>query len=271
MEPHVRFRPNHYRDGHAFGVSPRNPNEIFLSNDTEGRRYTYQGSPLYFEFESRYSSSGTYHPDIEALVPHPTNANEVWMSHHGGVSVSTDNGLTWADRSMGLGVAQPFRMATGASDPSSVALGLFHDGSIGTASPWHDFWSPTWNVFQSSFCDGLLSMIDPVNSQYMWHSCAGGNWYRSTNKGSTFSANGPNSPTWVVDAAFNRLDPRIQYRLSADSCYRYPAVMRTFDHGGTWDQITDFQGLLYPAAKGSYTLLRRKPMATPCWSIWWKT
>ncbi|MBW8877040.1 MAG: hypothetical protein JF614_18905 [Acidobacteria bacterium] len=240
--------------GHAFGVDPFNPNEIFLSEGTEGRRYTYQGSPPYITYNSTYSAGGTYHPDIEDLVPHPVNPKEVWMSHHGGVSVSTDNGVTWEDRSTGLGVAQVTAMATGASDPGYVAVGLYHDGTIVTTSPWYDLWSPGWEQFPNAFCDGRKPMIDPTTPQYMWHSCQWGEWNRSTDYGVSFSSNDPSSPSWIAEAAFNHLNPQVQYRLSTDANGDH-TVMRTFDRGDTWIQIADFRSL-YPAAQSDYILWR---------------
>jgi photosystem II stability/assembly factor-like uncharacterized protein len=247
-------------DGHAFGVDPVNPNEIFLSNDTEGRRYTYLSHlvkppiPPYVDFHSTYFTGGTYHPDIEDLVPHPVNVKEVWMSHHGGVSVSTDNGQTWTDRSTGLGVAQVFRMATGASDPSYVSLGLFHDGTVLTTSPWHDLWSPGWKTVTPG--DGLRPLIDAATPQYMWSSNQGGLWYRSTNTGIAFGSNGPSSPVWNVDAALNHLNPSIQYRHTTDASGTH-TVMRTFDHGNTWDEIASFSGytllnVYTPETNGDY-------------------
>jgi Concanavalin A-like lectin/glucanases superfamily len=237
--------------GHAFGVDRVDPNVIYLSEGTEGRRYTYQGNPLWVDYLSTYSG-GTYHPDIEHLVPHPLNVNEVWMSHHGGVSVSFDGGLTWTDRSTGLGAAQVFGMAAGASDPSYVALGLDHTGTIVTDSLWSNLWSPTWKEFPNSFCDGMLPMIDPTTPQYMWEACQWGAWNASTDKGLTFNPNGPDSPAWVVGAAFNHLDPKTQYRLGLDGG-GFTTVQRTFDRGNTWAQIAAFQAL-YPAATHDYIL-----------------
>ena len=76
------------------------------------------------------------------------------MCHHGGVSVSTDDGLTWSDRTTGIGATQTLKMAAGESDPSYVALGTYHDGTLMTASPWFNLWSPAWKQLQSAFCDG---------------------------------------------------------------------------------------------------------------------
>ena len=262
--------------GRSFGVNPSNPNEIFLSDDTEGRRYTYLGTPSFITLNNTYSS-GTFHPDIESLVPHPSIHNEVWMSHHGGVSVSIDNGLTWSDRSTGLGVAQPFRMATAASNPGYVSLGLFHDGTIGTTPPWSNFWAPRWTAFLPYACDGLRPLIDPTNPRYMWHSCVDGDWFHSSDFGATFSANGPQSPTWIVEAVLNHKDPKIQYRVTKDD-NGFHTVRRTLDRGDNWTQIADFQ-VLYPThdyivwkvyapeTDGNYLLAHL--MSRPKGSEWW--
>ncbi|HEY2091588.1 MAG TPA: LamG-like jellyroll fold domain-containing protein [Thermoanaerobaculia bacterium] len=238
-------------DGKAFGVNPSNPNETFLSQDTEGRRYTYaETGTTYVKYASAYSTLGTYHPDIEALVPHPTHTNEVWMCHHGGVSVSTDNGATWSDRSAGLGVAQVMGMADSSSDPGYVAVGLFHDGTVITAPPWYESWSPHWTHVLGG--DGARPMIAPTTPQYMWGLIFGpvGRWQRSANYGSGFADNGPASPAWTMaGAVFDHLSPSTQYRIAAqDTTTLNQTIRRTTDWGATWPAtpISDF-GKIYPS------------------------
>lgn len=238
--------------GKTFGVDPVDPNEIFVGQSTEGRRYNYHGTPPYTDFHSTYYSGGTYHPDVEALVPHPLNPNEVWMGGHGGAYMSLDNGVTWMDRSTGLGVAMVNGMAAEAADPSFVALGLYHTGTVVTDSAWSNLWSPVWKEFSGSFCDGMLPMIDPTTSQYMWYACQWGAWDRSTDGGLTFSANGPSSPAFIGSAAFNHLDPQTQYRLGLDG-NGHATVNRTFDRGNTWARIADFASL-YPPSTRDYIL-----------------
>ncbi|HEV8432763.1 MAG TPA: LamG-like jellyroll fold domain-containing protein [Thermoanaerobaculia bacterium] len=229
---------------HAFGVDRANPNIVYLSEGTEGRRYTYQGTPLFIDFHSTYYSTGTYHPDIECLVPHPYTTNEVWMCHHGGVSVSLNSGQSWKDRTTGIGGAQVIRLADAASDPSYVAVGLYHDGTDVTASTHSPLWAPNWRQFPNAFCDGLRPLIDPTNPGYMWESCQWGAWMMSTDTGATFVGNGPPSPMWVAEAAFNHLNPATQFRLGTGSG-GYDTVFRTTDRFTTWDQIVDLHAL-YP-------------------------
>lgn len=238
--------------GHSFGVDPFNANEIFLSHGTEGRRYTVGGTQPVFQFASRYSTSGTYHPDIEDLVPHPVNPNEVWMCHHGGVSKSIDNGATWIDASVGLGTAQVMRMSTASADPRYVALALYHAGTVLTTSPYFPLWTPGWTVAPNAFCDGLQPRIAPTG-QSMWHSCQWGAWQRSLDFGQTFQANGPSSPVWVTDAALDALVPTTQYRLITAGGFHN--ISRTFDNGNTWTPISQFQ-TLFPPSTYEYILWR---------------
>lgn len=226
---------------HAFGVDAFNPNVVYLSEGTEGRRYTYQGNPPYIDYHSTYSSTGTYHPDIECLVPHPATANEVWMCHHGGLSVSLDKGVSWSDRTTGLGAALVYRLADATSDPSYVAVGLYHDGTDVTASGYSPLWAPNWRQFPDSFCDGMRPLIDPTNPDFMWHGCQPGGWEMSADRGLTFSGNGPASPYWVVEAAFNRLNPSTQFRLTKVGGHE--TVVRTTDRFNTWAQIVNFPAL----------------------------
>jgi hypothetical protein len=222
---------------HAFGVDRVDPNIIYLSEGTRGRRYTYQGTPLYIDYYNTYSTGGTYHPDIECLVPHPFTTNEVWMCHHGGLSVSLNKGVSWSDRTIGIGAAQVIRMADAGSDPSYVAVGLYHDGTDVTASTYSPLWAPNWRQFPNAFCDGLRPLIDPTNPAYMWDSCQWGAWMMSSDTGATFGGNGPSSPVWVVEAAFNHLNPATQFRLSAAG--GFSTVLRTTNRFTTWAQIGD--------------------------------
>lgn len=89
------------------------------------------------------------------------------------------------------------------------------------------------------FCDGMRPMTDPTSSKYMWHSCQWGAWLFSSDFGVTFNGNGPLSPSFTVEAAFDRLSPQKQYRLATDA-NGFPIVMRTPDRGTTWTQIADF-------------------------------
>jgi hypothetical protein len=229
--------------GHGFGVDPFNPNEIFLSQGAAGRRYTAGATPLFVQFQNAHSG-GTYHADIEDLIPHPLNANEVWMCHHGGVSVSFDNGATWQDRSNGLGTAMVLRMAAAANDPGSLALGNDHDGSILTTSPWQEPWTPSWKQLPFSYCDGMRPLISP-SGQYIWHACSPGSWYRSTNFGAGFSGNSPPySPDWIAEGVLNRVTTA-QFRVSTAAGGH--TIMRSTDSGNSWSQIADF-GARYPAA-----------------------
>jgi hypothetical protein len=238
--------------GHSFGVDPFNPNEIFLSQGTEGRRYTYGPPTTFIGYASSYSLPGSYHPDIEDLIPHPTNANEVWMCHHGGVSQSTDNGVTWMDRSTGLGVAQTTGMYTSDTDPGYVALGLYHDGTIVTNSAWYDPWAPTWRAYQGAFCDGMQPLIDHQTAQYQWHSCQWGAWQMSSNYGVNFGSNGISSPSWIVRSALNKLDSKIQYRVGTSGGFQ--EIYRTFDRFSTNAVISDFDAIVNVPGLDHYIL-----------------
>lgn len=215
--------------GNAFAVDRVDPNEIFLSHDTEGRRYIFGATPLFTTFDSHYFG-GTYHADIESFTAHPSNPSEVWMTHHGGVSVSSDNGRTWSDRSTGLGVAQALGLAAGAEAPGAVALGLYHDGTVLTQSPWLEPWSPSWKFVAGG--DGLRPMIS-ATSQFVWATHQGGTWYRSPNYGQSFTGNPPSSPVWSFRAsAFNQPSSMTQFRIAADH-----TVRRTTDGGTTWPAV----------------------------------
>jgi photosystem II stability/assembly factor-like uncharacterized protein len=221
--------------GEGFAVDPFDPNTIFLSHDGEGRRYTVTPSSVR-NWDSHYHG-GQFHADVESVDPHPRNANEIWMSHHGGVSVSKDGGTTWTDRSTGLGVAQPFGMSAAESDEGVVAMGLYHDGTVLTSPPWSEGWTPSWNQINGG--DGLRPLVGVTRPQYVWSCRVGNFWDRTTDGGKSSEPNGPLSPWWSrnTDAAFNRVSPATHFRIASDH-----TIHRTPDWGDNWpdEPISDF-------------------------------
>lgn len=242
--------------GHGFGVSRFDPNEIFLSEGSEGRRYRYDPNTqttAVLTYNSTYYTHGTYHPDIEDIVPHPVSPHEVWMTQHGGVSRSTNYGATWSDSSNGIGALITLFMATSKSNAGVIALGTYHSGTMLTVSSWYPFWSPIWSVAVNATCDGMRPLIDPSTTQYIWASCGGGQWYASSNAGATFAGNLPSSPSdWRADGVLNATNPQTQYRITFGTGGQ-ETIKRTSDRGATWQQIADFAAL-YPSANYDYIL-----------------
>jgi len=229
--------------GHGFGVDRVNANRIYLSEDVRATRYDYGGNPA-----SRWLASG-YHDDVEDFVSDPLNAGHIWVCSHGGVSLSQDDGASWSDRSTGLGVAQPVGMASAASDPRYVALGLYHDGTVLTTSPWSANWTPSWKRLFGG--DGMRPVVSPLG-QFIWVSYVvkGGDnpWLRFTNYGQTYALNGPDSPQWAISSATLTSTPNIQYRVGTDQTIR-----RTLDDGTTWSApISDFYKIYFPPAAPYY-------------------
>ena len=119
-------KPENYNYGScfSFGVSPLDENKIVTTDEL----YLY-GTLDNYSTASNMMSTSSIHGDLEHVVWHPTNPNEVWLCTHGGIERSTDNGATWESMSVGLGVANVMTFDDVSADPNKMLVSLFHGGT----------------------------------------------------------------------------------------------------------------------------------------------
>ncbi len=159
--------------GHSFGVEQVvNGEEFIVSYGLRLYKYTIPTGSSYL--------TGIVHVDVEDVIYHPYNINEVWACTHGGAEKSTDGGNTWIDKYNGLGVAQVEQMATSYSNPEYVMTGQNHDGSQLTRTPYSVNWNPQWEHVYGG--DGMKPVIDNKDPNNMWASGQEGVWAYSKDK-----------------------------------------------------------------------------------------
>ena len=66
-----------YGAGNGFGVDQVDAGSVFVSHQTGMRWYLNGMLPI---------TVANGHADVEDIVAHPTNQNEIWVANHGGVS-----------------------------------------------------------------------------------------------------------------------------------------------------------------------------------------
>nr|NQU90495.1 hypothetical protein [Bacteroidota bacterium] len=156
-----------FGDGHGFGVDQTNGVDILTSKGLRIAKYNISTGIV-------WSNADVVHVDVEDIIYHPYNTNEVWACTHGGVEKSPDGGVNWTDKYNGLGVAQVELMATSFSNPEYVMAGLYHDGTQLTRTQYSQNWNPQWeHVFD---WDGMKPVIDNKDPNNMWASGQEGVW-----------------------------------------------------------------------------------------------
>ena len=158
----------------SFGVSPFDEDKIVTADGV----YLY-GTLDNYTTGSNMMSTSSIHGDLEHVVWHPTNPNEVWLCTHGGIERSTDNGATWENMSVGLGVANVMTFDHVSEDPNKMLVSLFHGGTARFNSHYlepqedHD-----WRFFSGG--DGFGATIieeDDINFYFASSQSSWGNKY----------------------------------------------------------------------------------------------
>lgn len=230
-----------FGQAHGFGVSQHVPDKLAI---TRNDRYQTLVGGVWTNYTSSNPNDLSYHVDIEDIVGHPNNPDELWIANHGGVHKSTDFGETWENMSVGLGIAEVIGMSTSQSTGDFVSIGTYHDGTILTVSPHTVNWTPDWNTIHAG--DGQWPLIDYSDPQHMWASsqmC--GSWRYSSNTGASFSSASYYQPTWNLFGELNTEDPKVLFSNSGAnlSCSSNGSeVSRSTNRGasGSYELISDF-------------------------------
>ena len=198
-----RFEETHGM-GHGFGVEQVNNGEdVIVSRKTRMRKFNINTVGI-------GDYVGSHHVDIEDILFHPYNTDEVWTCTHGGVENSINGGTSWTAKYNGLSVANVERMATSVTNPEYVMVGLYHDGTQITRTQYNESWIPDWqHIFVG---DGMRPLIDPIEPNKMWASYQWGNWvYTDDYFDNDFHYQTLNSG-FYSEGVFNKVMPSVIYR-----------------------------------------------------------
>ena len=109
------------------------------------------------------------HDDCHHIV-YSKKDNRIWATHDGGVSVSSDNGITWKASDVGIGAANVFGLATSqTTKPHFLYGGYDTGGNLFRDSIWHHV----------SWGDGFETIIHPLDPNIMFSTMQNGNIQRS--------------------------------------------------------------------------------------------
>ncbi len=193
--------------GYAFALNPFNRDEFMIGNGLRIRKWNIPESKF-------YSLDNSYHVDVEHIIYHPTVENKLYISTHGGIFMSADNGGSWEFKSKGIGNAEVHGMAVSESDPEQIAIGLNHDGSLVRAD-WSKDGNYNWRFVNGG--DALLPLINKNNPAVVYTSnqYTGGGIYYSDDTSKTVSnihsKNGMRTSGWVMSAVLHPVEDSILF------------------------------------------------------------
>jgi photosystem II stability/assembly factor-like uncharacterized protein len=156
------------------------------------------------------------HVDHHALAISARNSNVVYSGNDGGMYRSTDGGGTWAALNYGLTATQFYALAMSATDPSLSYGGTQDNGTQKGSGP---------SGFQLVLGgDGMVSLVDPVDPNFVYAESQNGGLARSTNGGisfvnARFGILASDRFNWVTPWIIDPVNPQVLY-VGSQRLYR---------------------------------------------------
>ncbi len=215
----------------TIGCSYKQPNHIVIGGVNIWR--STDGGTTWEISAHWYGANGKpyVHADIHDLDYLPNSDKTIIAGTDGGVSSSSNNGLTWTDNSDGLAITQYYHVATAQALNPSYIGGAQDNGTT-------RFASNSWTQILGG--DGMKCLINPNDSKIIYGAIQNGYLNRSTNSGTNF--NGVLNPDitketgrWVTPYVFNPKNPTIMYA-------GFRNIWKSTQGGaqGTWTKISSF-------------------------------
>ena len=171
---------------------------------------------------------------FDGLVLHPTNPSIVYAaSMNGGVFRSTDNGVNWADVSVGLPSLRVTALVISPSNPSTLFLRV-RDSGVFKSTDAGATWAPATNGLAASadlvgYASALV--IDPANSSILYTGTFSGGVFKTTNGGSSWTPMNNGFPAGTGGSL--AMDPKnssILYAGTTDG-----RIFKSSNGGASWE------------------------------------
>jgi photosystem II stability/assembly factor-like uncharacterized protein len=208
----------------AIAVNPGNANNTITGGVNVWR--SMNGGATNTCITNWFEPPGTFeyvHADIHELVYNQLD-NKLYCGSDGGISVSTDHGVTWTPIWNGLQIMQFYRIA-GVEANQNLLLG-------GTQDNGTNKYTGSTTIQHILGADGMDCMIDYNNNNNMFYTIQFGNLQRSTDGGSTSAGIQPPGSTgaWVTPIGMDPNNPSIIYG-------GYDDVYRSTNSGNSWTNL----------------------------------
>ncbi len=240
------YYPNNpgHGSGHGFGVEQVSAGEdLMITYGLDLAKYNI------YKFDGPVFDEEPVHVDVEDIIYHPYNSNEIWACTHGGVEKSIDGGLTWTAMYDGLGVAQIESFTDSYTNPEYILAGIYHDGQQLTQTDYSPDWQPDWKWPSEVYWDGMQPLIDNTDPNHMWGSGQRGVWYYSDDSFSTtpeYISGSYGTSYFITTGVLNKSNPEVFYRNKFDVSGKeevYRGTNRGLTTGGTNEHISSFHSL----------------------------
>ncbi len=168
------------------------------------------------------------HADIHDLV-YTANGALLYCANDGGVAVSSDNGVTWTDRSNGLQCTQYYKMEGFEGAENLYIGGMQDNGSSYTTTGNHMVYAGSGDGYVCDFVNTNNDLFFMVENTLV------SRYRRSTNTISTVSSGIPTAnQSFYPDVICHPTNGNIAYIAYTNT------VWRTTDQGSNWTQIATF-------------------------------
>jgi hypothetical protein len=223
-----RWQVLHASQNDGMGPSNLRPRAIAFHPNDPNKLIVCDVQPVYFSSDGaktfKKAVSNLLHDDVHQLIYSP-DGQLIYAAHDGGVSVSKDGGLHWADRSAGLSCANVFGLSVNGSDKGNLLYGAYDTGvnTMRDSAHIHHVWG---DGFDCAILAEKESMIATVQDGLI---------YKMTADGAFEADKIPNSKSeWKSNMAIHPLD--------TDHIYiGGKRLMRSLDGGESWLPILDAQ------------------------------
>lgn len=217
----------------AIAVDPDDGGEVITGGINVWRDAANGGASMsivsHWDWDAAQDNNLEYtHADIHELVFQDNN--RLWCGSDGGIFLSTDDGVTWTDKTSagtddGLIATQFYRIAGYEPDPNVLIGGTQDNGS--------NRWSGGNDITHFDGADGMDCMIDYTNHTIQYHCRQNGSLRKSSNAGLTHTSIDPSNSngSWVTPVCMDPNDNTEIWAGYVDTLYR------STNSGGSWTSI----------------------------------
>jgi hypothetical protein len=215
----------------ALAVNPSDANNTITGGVNVWRSTNGGSSHTLSAYWYSPGASQYVHADIHDLAYNPLD-NKLYCGSDGGISVSSDHGVTWTNIWNGLQIMQFYKISGVEANENLLVTGTQDNGS--------NLYSGSTTIQHILGGDGMDNMIDYNNNNNLYYSFQNGGLQRSTNGGVTSAGIKPGGATgsWVTPYAMDSSNPSIIYG-------GYNDVYRSTNMGSSWTNLgSDGRGAL---------------------------
>jgi len=173
--------------------------------------------------------TGSAHVDQHEIAVSSSNSNLVYLVNDGGFYISENGGNSW-NHNTTLPVTQFYTAEIDASAPYSLYGGTQDNGTNRTLNGNPDSWSQIYGG------DGFYCIVDYSDPRYVYAEYQYGNFFRSTNYGSSFNyatygINSNDRKNWNTPVVINPVNPSSLY-------YGSNKVYKSINRAVNWSLIS---------------------------------